>query len=174
MSKLTFILFLISSLFLSCNPVRPKNYTKANNYTIYDDVDVTKYYFKIKWKPLTNELIGNSIKQNKPIFLYFYDSKCHYCVSMILSTFHYPPVVRKLNEDYYPVLIDTTNPDNIGLVNTLLNNIQLPTFGVVFPSKTILHSGYTSGKSMYDILDKFKPDNKPIKLKLYGTQIVEN
>ena len=66
----------------------------------------------IKWLAL-NEAEKLSEKSNKKILLFFYRENCAYCEKMKSETFTDPSVIKLINDNFFPVMINGKSKDPI-------------------------------------------------------------
>ena len=72
----------------------------------------------IKWNENFQSAIAESKKSNKPMFVYFGTSWCHYCKQLESETFANQDVQNKIAENYIPVKVDgDTNPELCSIYN---------------------------------------------------------
>ena len=69
-------------------------------------------YTDIKWLAL-NEAEALSAKQNKDILLFFYRENCDYCEKMKSQTFSDSAVIKLINDNFFPVMINGKSKDPI-------------------------------------------------------------
>ena len=67
---------------------------------------------QINWIPL-EKAKKYSKKYNKNIFVYFYKEHCPYCETMKKKTLSDPAIIKMINNNFFPVKIDSRTKDTI-------------------------------------------------------------
>ncbi|MBT4674255.1 MAG: thioredoxin domain-containing protein [Rhodospirillaceae bacterium] len=60
----------------------------------------------VKWRPWNKKYLGEARSQKKPIFLSIGYLACHWCHVMRRESFSDAAVAARINEDFFPILID--------------------------------------------------------------------
>ena len=67
--------------------------------------EVIVKYTSINWLPI-NEAEALSAKYNKDILIFFYRENCDYCEKMKNQTFSDSTVIKLINDNFFPVMIN--------------------------------------------------------------------
>lgn len=60
----------------------------------------------IQWYEMNAHAFDKAERESRPIMLYLHDDTCEPCIVFERATLHDPEIIKRLNEEFVPVLVD--------------------------------------------------------------------
>lgn len=135
---------------------------------------------EIKWQHELNDAKELAEHYKKPIFLFLESRKCYYCPIMMEKTFTDPAVIKEINDNFIPVILDNSvdaesDVENTGHAPERLTTSMSPAVYIMGPREEMLSRKGKKHMIIYgmwypkDLLDWLKDAKRKYK-KLHGSK----
>lgn len=117
---------------------------------------------KLKWQPLNDRLIDSAAREGKYLFVYARADYCGFCRKMERGTFKSQPIIKLINSQYIPTLIDVDKDEVETMILFPNTEVRIPAMFFVNtatkPWKIVKARGYHSVSDMAKLLEAVKSE----------------
>ena len=116
----------------------------------------------IAWKTYNNSVFTASKKEKRPVLMFFEADWCPHCRTMKGTTLASPSVIKMINENYIPVMVDIDKNKDIAQQYYVM---KLPTFLVLDGNQKAIDS-FVGELSIVDFMGKLSDAYHEYKTKM--------
>jgi thioredoxin-related protein len=112
----------------------------------------------INWQRYSAGVFQQAIKAQRPVLLFAMSETCHWCHKMSSTTFKDSTVVKLVNENYYPVILEV-NQNEVAANKYKLDGVPTMIFFDLSGKIINIYAGYEEPQTMIRHLTASLPSN---------------